>query len=316
MANTLNATSYQRIARIGFNVLRAKLMQLRAFTTDFSAEVKSEGSSVDMRIYPSATAAKSLSTATGSGGAGGSRSAAVGDLVIAKKTVTLNQDPVTGFAFTDEEIASMNNGIFSDLLVSMVETHGNAIADNVLDYVFSLVTKSNFTNDAFVGAATAFDLEEVIDINATLSDAGWPTHDDGRVAMVLKNSYRAALKKDGAVQDISKSGISGVIARGALDAVDAFRLYPSATLTDNSENLTGFVALPESIAIATRTVEPQGRVEHFEVLTDPETGLSVAYRVWFDPDKGKMYHTFELLYGATVVDGAKLQTIRSAAYNA
>jgi len=317
MANTLNASIYQKIARLGFQALRKKLVPLRAFTTDFSADVAEEGESVDIRVYPSATAAKSFSTATGSGGAGGELKNAIGDLTVAKKTVTLNQDPVTGFHFTDKERATLNAGAMTDTLRNMVESHANAVAKHVLDYVFNLLTAANFANSAFTGAASTFDLDDVIDINAVLADAGWPVDEAMKIAMVVKPTMRAALKKDNAIQDLSASGIPGVVARGALDGVDIFRIYQAPTLppsggTPESENLVGFVALPEAIAIATRTYAPQGQVEYYEVLTDEETGLSVVYVVWYDPNTEKMYHNFRLLYGATVCKGDALQRMKSA----
>jgi hypothetical protein len=49
------------------------------------------------------------------------------------------------------------------------------------------------------------------------------------------------------------------------------------------------------------------------VLTDEQTGLSLSYRSWYDPDKGKRYFTYETLFGASKGNPSHLTRIRSAA---
>jgi len=315
MANTWNGMTFTNIAQRGFSAFKKRLVSLRAFTTDFSDDVAQQGDTVSTRIIPAASAAQDLQDDHS-----GDRSDAAGNTTTTARSVTLNQQPISGFHLTDEEAAKIAAGVWNDTLIRKIESHGYAVANHMLAYVFNLITASNFSNLAFTGLASTFDLDDVMDINAVLAAAGWPVDDELAIAMVLNPSYRTALKKDGAIQDLSKSGIDGVISRGALDQVDIFRLYQAATLppsggTPASENLVGFVATPDSIAIAQRVVMPQdvGDLLHFEVMEDPETGANVVYRAWYDRAYGKVNHTFETLYGAAKGNTEALQRIRSAA---
>jgi hypothetical protein len=315
MGNTWNGMTFTNIAQRGFSAFVKRLVALRAFTTDFSAEAKEQGTVVTTRVVPAAAAAKDLQTDHT-----GDRSKAAGDTTTTPINVTLNQQPISGFHLTDEEAKIIGSGVWNDTLSRKIDMHGYSVANHMLNYVFGLITAENFPSVAFTGGGSTFDLDDVIDINAALALAGWPVDIDGLIAMVLQPAYRGALKKDGAIQDLSKSGIDGVISRGSLDRVDIFRLYQAASLppaggTPAAEHLTGFVATPDALAVVQRIVEPQDQNDlmAFEVLTDDETGASIAYRAWYDRNLGKVNHTFETLYGASVAKAEALQRIRSEA---
>lgn len=315
MANTWANTTYDNIANRGFTAFLAKLAPLGAFTTDYSSEVAEQGDAVKTRIVPAAAAAGDLQSTHS-----GVRSASAGDKTLTGVSVTLNQQPISGFHITDEEAKKIGSGIWNDTFTRLVNTSAYSVANAVLNYVFNLVTAASYSNLAFTGAASTFDLADVMDINAVLAAAGWPVDLDGEIAMVLSPTYRAALKKDGAVQDVSKSGIAGVIARGALDQVDIFRLYQAPTLppaggTPAAENLTGFVATQEALAVAMRPVDSQVPSDLVDqrLMVDPDTGATMVFRSFYDPDKGKLYNTFETLFGAGVGKATALQRIRSAA---
>ena len=314
MANNWNGMTFENIAQMGFSAFKKRLVPLRAFTTDFSNDVKDQGDVVSTRIVPNAATAQDLQNDHG-----GDRTNAVGDTSTTKKSVTLNQQPCSGFYLTDEQAASIGSGVWNDTMMRLVESHAYAIADHMLSYVFNLITAAAYANVAFTGISSSFDLDDVMDINAALANAGWPVDDAMRIAMVIQPAYRSALKKDGAVQDASASGIDGVISRGALDAVDIFRLYQSATLppaggTPADENLVGFVATPEALAIAQRVVEPQQPEDllHYEVMQDADSGVTMVYRAWYERGTGKVNHTFETLYGASVAKAEALQRMISA----
>lgn len=312
MTNTWNGT-FTNIGRTAFQAFLTKLVALRQFSTDFSEDVAGQGSIVNVRIVPTAGAAGDL-TDTHSG----SRFAAAADTTVSTAAVTLSEQPINGFYLTDEEYNELRADIRTDTTQRKITTTANSVAKAVLDYVFNLVTAANFPTVAFTGGASTFDLDDVIDINAVLADAGWPVDEELAIAMILKSTYRAALKKDNAIQDLSKSGIPDVIRRGALDQVDIFRLVQAPSLppaggTPATENLVGMVCTPEALAIAMRPVKSQApdRLEYEEVMVDDESGVVMVYRVAYDPDTGKLYHTMETLFGAAKAKNTALYRIRS-----
>ena len=51
------------------------------------------------------------------------------------------------------------------------------------------------------------------------------------------------------------------------------------------------------------------RLTAYEVATDPETGLTIEYRLWGDPDSDSRKEVFECNYGYVKGDGAALKRI-------
>jgi len=310
MANTWGGMTYTNIVQTAIRAFSSKLIALKAFTLDLEPTRATQGEVIGTRVVPAASAASDLHDTHS-----GSRAAAAGDITTTAVTVTLNQNPIEGFHLTDEEAAKIGDGVWEDTKDGLIETTAHSVAESMLNYVFNLITNANFSTIVHTGAASAFDLDDVVDIRTTLKKAGWPMQ---RTKLVLDADYVGALQKDNAIQDRSASGIP-VAETGELPRVNGLPLLEAETLppsggTPESENLTGFVCTPSCMAIAARVIEPQApdKLEWFEVIVEPETGLPIVYRAWYDPDEGKILHTFELWYGASVAYSTALQRIRSS----
>jgi len=65
------------------------------------------------------------------------------------------------------------------------------------------------------------------------------------------------------------------------------------------------------MACAMRAVRSQAtdRLEAYEVMTDPDSGVTLVYRSWYKPGTGKLYHTFETLFGASKANTTALKRI-------
>lgn len=311
--NTWSGTYATQIAQRGFSAFIKKLLPLRVFTTDFSPTVAQAGDSFTTRVTPAAAAAGDL-TDTHSG----SRltAAAEGTTTIAVNG-TLNQEPISGFHLTDTEYALIGAGVWSDTLMRKIDQHAFSVANAILNYVFNLITAASYSANTGVGAASAFDLADIMTLDATLADAGWPI-DGEDVGLVLKPTYLANLKQDAGVVDMSASGLNvvrGGFAQGT--KIDIFNVYQAPTLppaggTPASENLVGFACTPDAIAIANRMVAPQApdQLAAYEVMTDPDTGLTMVYRA--DYYDGTLYHTFEALFGAVKANGEAIHRLVSS----
>ncbi len=77
----------------------------------------------------------------------------------------------------------------------------------------------------------------------------------------------------------------------------------------------GFVACPSAIAIAMRYLQPQpGNTYEARSVADPETGLTVGLRDWYDLASGTRYRVLEALYGFTIgITSSALVMVRSDA---
>lgn len=299
MANSFTGLVYTNIAQRILTELVKMLAPLRAFTTDFSADVAMQSEAVTTNIVVDPGVASSLS-----GTHSNSRiTAASADTSVTPVTISMDQDPVSGFHVTDREAARIADGIFTQLVARKVSLHARAVALHVLNYVYNLMTYANYGEGTNVGAPAGFTYDDLADLEGTLVAAGFPPAEAGEVALLLKPTYVAALKKDNmaAFKDLE-----------IYPVINTPTMPPSGG-TPASENLIGAAALPESLGIATRVVEPQSMqgIEHFEIVQDPETGLAIAYRATVHD--GVIYHTCDLLYGAKKLDGSKLHPLRSDA---
>lgn len=312
-ANTFNGTAATQVANMGFSAFLERLLPLRIFTTDFSDEVSQKGTGFTTRLVGNAVAGDLQDDYSGS-----RRTAAAVATTTTAIQGTLSEQPCSGFHLTDEEVAQMGTGVVSDMLARKIRKHGYAVANEVLDYVFNLLTAASYAASTTVGAASAFDLADVVNLDATLAEAGWPVDIPGEIGLVLKPSYLANLKLDSGVIDLSASGIP-VVQQGFQQGrqVDVFSVYQSSTLppsggTPESENLVGFAATPDAMAMAMRVVKPQApeRLVDFRVMKDEETGITMVYRA--DYSDGQMYHTFETLFGAVKANGSAAHRLKSA----
>jgi hypothetical protein len=86
--------------------------------------------------------------------------------------------------------------------------------------------------------------------------------------------------------------------------------------TPIAEKLRGFVCRPDAIAIAFAPGSAQqsgaASVEFEDTLTDPQTGLTIQYSVWYKPATKAYYHCVECWWGVVAAMGTSLVRIREA----
>ena len=89
--------------------------------------------------------------------------------------------------------------------------------------------------------------------------------------------------------------------------------FPTAL---TNENTGAIVVVPSAIALAIRPVAPQeGAAQaglRYATATDPETGLTLGYREFYNTATGAKWAGFECLYGATAVQTAGAVRVVSA----
>jgi hypothetical protein len=308
MANTLNGTIYTNIARRGFDYYLAALTAMQNFSTDFSAEVRQQGTSVQTRLIPAPAAARDLT-----GDLSGDYSAATTDMTLTAVTVNLDKHPVTGFHFTDTEYNRIAAGVMTDTVDRVIRTHAYTIAKSVLDNVFGLVKLAAFGNAALISTAANFDADDMADLRAVAVAAGWTPFLGNGAGAILSPTYYAALLKDAAIADYSASQ-SDALRSGVLPNVYGFRTIEAPTLPHNGEHLVGFISTPDALAVAMRAPATQAsnRFEAYEVMVDDASGAVMTYAAIFTEKYRRIEHTFEVLHGASKANPQALKRIVGA----
>lgn len=279
MANTLNGINLSQIAAYTLETLSAEMPVVSAFTTDFSSDVADVGESVSTRVASAVSAGDATSGYSAT------------DVTSTAKTITLNKHKHFTAKFTDLEIAK--GGL--DLLErTFVRPAVHSVVNAMMDDLLALVVNATYSNKSTVTAAN-FGADDVAGLAGDLTTLNVPR--SGR-AMVIKPAYYAALAKDNAIQASYAFGNPGAIQDNNIPRVHGFDVLEYSDIPANSENLEGFVCGKEALIIAGRQPAlPENWAGSTESVQDPDTGITLQLRNWYEGKDGAQYITATLIYG-------------------
>lgn len=233
----------------------------------------------------------------------------LGNTATTSRKVTVNKRKYQGMSITSSEFRRQPYLNVMQLATLKAEK----LAYDVFADVLSVVVNANFSTIAHTGLYSAFTAAKVIDIKASCDTAEWP--EAGRT-LFLDTAYFNNLLKDSAIQAALNYGGVEAIRNGQIPELFGFGIVANPNIPGNSENLTGFVSFPSAILVASAPIEPapdvRAQLSGYEVVTDPETGISLEYRRWGNPDMDDARETVEVNYGYAKGNASALQRIRSA----
>lgn len=229
---------------------------------------------------------------------------------VSHREVTVNKRKYQSFTVTGAEIAR-----YPQLKLEELGTmYGEKIAYDVLQDIFSVITAANFGAAAFTGAASTFDSDDVTALAVVADNLLWPKG-TGR-SMIVKPDYKGNLFLDGDVRLEYAYGDNGVIRDDRLPRVGGFSFDWTPGIPANGENLVGFIAWMSAILVAFSPIAPppmaRKAMEKYEIVTDPDTDISLEYRAWGDPGCDADLHVIEANYGFGPGEGDALRRMVSA----
>ena len=281
MANSL-AGFLSVYAQESLPQLIAQAPILASFTTDFSSELASGGTSIVTRV-PTTTLTANDTDANGYVALAATASSV---------TVTLKQRDIT-HAFSELEWQNS-----SQLINTFVPSMFKGLINYVANDVCSLVLSSNFASE-FTSSAGAFSGSAVTRLAQVLSTANVPAEDR---TLVILPTYKETL-----VNTVNQAYFINPSANTSVYAGLTIQEYSNIPSTNN---LKGFAAHKSAIAIATR-VPSFGPMVEQSVVTDPKSGLSIAFRTWHSADDGKWKLAASLIYGYAKGNGSALVRVNS-----
>ena len=298
MANAITNMTHTLLAERIFNAFVAKITPATRFSSNFSEAETQRGDSVKVPFVSTQDAAGDFVAANGY---------VMQDADAEGKDVTINKRKYVSWALTTEEIAN-NPQLSMDMFV---EQKAFQLAKAFLQDIWSVITNANYGAAAHTGLAANFDSDDVIDISTICDTADWP---EFMRSLVLKETYYGNLLKDAGISDASALGTASAVQEGVLPRLSGFDVMKSTLIPGNSENLVGFAAHPDAIFLASRVLRPEdpSGIISFETMTDPETGISAAYREWTSPDSDETKRVLEFNYGYLVGNATAIKRIVSA----
>lgn len=293
MANSLSGINLAHVAQSALDNLSAQQTPVSAFSTDFSSEIADVGESISTRIATAVAAGDATSGYTAS------------DVTSSAKTVTLNKHKHFTMAFTDLEIAK---GGMNMLERTFVRPGTHSVINAMVDDLMALVVNSEFGNVVTV-TATNFGADDVATLAGDLTTLNVPKNER---ALIILPTYYASLAQDNAIQASYASTLDDSLRDHRVPRVHGFNVYEYSDIPTNSENLAGFACGPESLLIAARQpAMPQNWSGAVESATDPDSGLTIQLRSWYEGKDGKQYLTMTVIYGV-LVGSNSLKRITSA----
>lgn len=226
------------------------------------------------------------------------------------KPVVINKRKYQPLSFTSAELRRQPH--FDPELLGMLK--GRKLAEDILQDIMSLVTVANYGAAVFTGAASALTVDDIIDLGAVVQGLKWPQTGRG---MILGPTYVAGIQKD----MVANKGFStfekdpaGTIVN--FPSLAGFSIASTNIIPGNAINLIGMIVYRSAILVGFSPIAPTPnvaqRLARYEIVTDPDTSLSLEYREWGDADEDTDKRIIECNYGYGLGELAALRPMVSA----
>jgi hypothetical protein len=209
--------------------------------------------------------------------------------------VTISSHIHATFAVTDLEQSSTDRNLRQEL----VTTNAHALGSKIMTDLFGTVLTATYPLE-YESSAANFDRTDIRKVRTALNKQFAPDIPGSRF-MVLNSDFAEGPSLDTVVVANPNGSNQGAIASGQLPQIDNFNISEYASLPENGEQLCGIAGNKEAIIMASRV--PEVPADPSEVpgkimnVTEPNTGLTVQLRRYYDMKFGKLVETLTVMYG-------------------
>ena len=291
-----------RILDITLQAFVVALLPLRAVSTVISGEILVGTKKVEVPYVPAETAA-SLDFNAANGDCYDT-----GTTNRDKKEVSVDRRKYQPWGLTSED--ALNNSFLANQ--NYARQKGQKLAADVLsDILAPLADPTIYTHEKIIGLPAVFDADDALDIREACNGYHMPR--SGR-SLILEDSYETNLLKY--LKPVSVSGDGSALRDALVNRIAGFDEY-ATEIMPTANNLVGLALFPSALLVAMRPLEPLPAVKQaltdYQVLTDPETGITLTYREWPDPGCDRVNRIVECNYGRAVGEAAAALRLISAA---
>jgi hypothetical protein len=122
-----------------------------------------------------------------------------------------------------------------------------------------------------------------------------------QISLIANADLHNALERDPNISQAFQYGGAEAIREGRIPRLLGMDVYnTNLTTIGASLSIVGFLAHPDAVAVAVRTLQPQDAGDSYlavDTVIDEETGLGFTYRRHFNPGKGRHFASIECLFG-------------------
>jgi hypothetical protein len=287
MANTINANLQNNIiSQSALEQFASILAPLNSFSTSFNDDASSRGNKVTILNLANTSSATNFNVLSGY---------ASQDTNYAQTQIGLDQHKFVSWHITDKQRSESS----SVELERFGYQKGSDLAKAVFQDICGAITNANFASKK-ISLANAYDADDVADMRSLALANNLPIES---CSLVLNNAHFTNLLKDSSVASALNYGSSDAIRGGKVPSLFGIpSVYESNSVPHNGENLQGFLAHPCGLAVAMRYLEPTNTQEYISArrVSDPDTGMVMGYREFYDAKMGIQTAVLECIYGVAV----------------
>ena len=299
MANSLGTISAAVIAQESLPLLIAKIPLLKNITTEFGNDVVYFNQQVKTRILGGGTVSN-YDPVNGY---------VVSDVSDTDVTLTINQQPQITIGFNDQELSSTP--------FNLIGEHSEVLANKMAASIMTTIC-GEFINADFGAGAQTTTVTNANATRATVISAGNLALDLRNVGSdrfaILNPNYYYGLMNDPTLIYLTAGALG--VQSPVLPVIEGVSVAKYNSLPSESQNLAGVMGAKDSLIFASRVpavpVAGVPQVANITNVTDPDSGLTMQVREWYDPQKGKLFVTYTLMYGVAVGNPNSLQLFVTA----
>lgn len=291
MANSLNTIAGDLIAAKSLEFLTAQYPLIGLIANDISDSPVLYGQTVITRLN-TVPAATSFDPNVGYVASG------VGS---ANVSVTLNKHIHSTIEFSEQEMSSTS--------INLVEEFGQSLAysigDNIMTELGALLVSGNFPNSSTVPLSGFNRISAIVKPKGSLANR---KVNNGLVGLFSPNA-ESALWEDDSVVSLTYNKDGG-IASTELPIIHGVKVSRHDSLP---AGLNGAVLAKDALCFVSRTPQIESDVVNGIVRNiSNEQGLTIQYRKFHDPVKGKVVISFTLMYGVAKGNAVSAQLLKQA----
>lgn len=297
MATTLSNLSMAGIEMSIQAALKNALIPVNAFSVGISTDGmrKDDVKRVPVLTDPTAQS-KTLGTAITENGS------------VTGKDVTLDTPKEAAFVLKEGEVGPEEAQAYAEGLAAGAVY---SLAKSILDAGFALVTAANYATKV-TAAAADFGMDDL-----ALLFAAAETKKLGRNrSLILNSAYTAQLLANSTLGLTLATIGSDALKTAVLPPLLGMQSYMYSPLATNSENLGGMVIDKTAIAIAVSPImqlvnEGEADCIFNKRVSDPDSGLTVNYKMVGNADGGYIKGIVSVMYGVAKVQDAIVRLVTS-----
>lgn len=224
------------------------------------------------------------------------------------KEITINKRKYQPFDFSSN---TFRRSPWFNVL-TLAELRAEKLASDVVADILSVITLANFGASVIAKPAETINSGDIAGLRTAANLAMWPRN--GR-SLVIDSAYDGVLVQDPSIKSALNFGNPNAIQDGVINKLYGFDYFESPSIPDNGENLKGFATFKSGILCATSPIMPAPGVQKnllvYDMTTDPDTGLTIEYRYWGEPQADTDREVIECNYGYTKGEAAAIKRITS-----